>query len=71
MEMRPENMSPEELAAFVQRCAVLRSSAQTRKSALTQEATKLGATRKKAVKKDSVSMALDMLRQIQTKGVAQ
>lgn len=66
MDLRPEQMCPEALAAYVQRCSVLRASAQTRKAALNAEGVKLGATKTKtkAPKKDSVSLAMDLLKQL-------
>lgn len=57
------NMSPEQLTAYIQRCNLLRSSAQTRKAALTTE--KSAPKTKKKV--DNVNLALDFLKQIQTK----
>lgn len=57
------NLTPEQLAAFIQRCAVLRSSAQSRKAALTKEAGVEKKT-KSPTKKDSVSLALDLLKQM-------
>lgn len=54
-------MNPEELAVFIKRCAVLRSSAQTRKAAIQAEA---GVQKKKASpKKDNVSLADALLKQ--------
>lgn len=58
LEMSPDKMSPEELAAYVQRCATLRQSAQTRKAALQTE------PKAKTKKADSVSAAKSFLDQI-------
>lgn len=62
-------MCPEAQAAYVQRCNVLRSSAQTRKAALNSDATKLGAIKEKKSKtpKDNVSMAMALLAQLTKK----
>lgn len=68
MDLNPAEMCPEALTAYVQRCSVLRASAQTRKAALTKEAGSLGA-KKKATKKDNAALALDLLKQlVQKKG---
>lgn len=67
MDLRPEEMCPEALASYVQRCSVLRASAQTRKAALTKDATALGETKKKPAKKDNVSLAMDLLKQLSQK----
>ena len=62
----PEEMCPEALAAYVQRCSVLRSSAQTRKAALNRDADGLGREpkAKKAAKKDNVSLAMQLLKDL-------
>jgi hypothetical protein len=66
LDLEPHRMTPEQLSAYVQRCSVLRSSAQTRKAALNADSVKLGATKKtKAPKKDSVGQALALLAQLQ------
>jgi hypothetical protein len=58
------NLSPEALVSYVQRCAQLRTSAQSRKQALTKAA---GVEKKPKGKKDSVALAMDLLAQF--KGV--
>lgn len=67
LDLSPEFMTNDQLAAYVQRCSVLRSSAQTRKAALNADAVKLGVTKTKAKKtpKDSVGQALALLAQLQ------
>lgn len=55
------NLSPEELTAYIQRCNVLRSSAQTRKAALRQESGVQKAPRKK---KSNVELALALMEQL-------
>src|SRR5688500_18603578 len=40
LDLSPEFMTSEQLAAYVQRCSVLRSSAQTRKAALNADSVK-------------------------------
>jgi hypothetical protein len=59
-------MSPEALTAYVQRCNLLRSSAQTRKAALRQESGVQKAPRKK---KSNVEMALALLEKIKKERV--
>jgi len=53
-------MEPLQLAAYIQRCATLRQSAQSRKAAATTEKS----VPKKTVKKDSVAEAMDMLKKL-------
>lgn len=63
LDLRPEEMNPEELTAYVQRCSVLRSSAQTRRATLVKEGG--GTTKKKSVSSvNSVSRAMELLAQI-------
>lgn len=56
------DMSPEQLAEYVKRCALLRSSAQTRKA----EIVKAAGGKKPSAKKSSVDLALELLLQIKT-----
>lgn len=58
------NLSDVELANYVKRCAVLRSSAQSMKAAINAEAAASGGRKRKEPKKDSVSQALDLLSQL-------
>ena len=55
------NMTPEALTAYIQRCNVLRSSAQTRKAAIRQESGVQKAPRKK---KSNVEQALALLEKL-------
>jgi hypothetical protein len=64
LEKDVTTMSPEELTAYVQRCALLRSSAQSRKAALVKEGVEKQGAKPKTKKKDSVAMALAYLTQI-------
>ena len=59
LEQRPETMTPEQLTAYIKRCSVLRSSAQTRKATLKAEG---GITKKKA--KSTVEQAMELLTQL-------
>jgi hypothetical protein len=60
-------MSPEQLTSFIQRCNVLRSSAQSRKAALRQESGVQKAPRKK---KSNVEQALALLEKLKAKHLA-
>jgi hypothetical protein len=63
-------MSNAELAEYVKKCAVLRSSAQSRKAALRSESESLGGTKvkKKAVaKKSSLEQAMELLTKLEAK----
>ena len=64
LEMDVASLPPEGQMAFVQRCALLRSSAQTRKATLVKEGVEKLGVKKKTAKKDSVSMAMAYLSQI-------
>src|SRR4030095_969939 len=55
------NMTPEELTAYIQRCNVLRSSAQSRKAALRQES---GVQKVPRKKKSNVEQALALLEKL-------
>jgi hypothetical protein len=55
------NMSPEELTAFVQRCNLLRSSAQSRKASLRQES---GVAKVPKKKKSNVELAMELLERL-------
>lgn len=66
LEVCVHDLSNEALAEFVQKMAVLRSSAQTRKAALKKDDAALGGTKKKkAASKSSVDQALALLAQLQ------
>lgn len=70
LDLLVHEMTPPQLAEYVKRLSVLRSSAQTRKAALTQEAQALGTEKKaskKTPKKDSVSEAMALLLQLTPK----
>lgn len=56
-------MTSEQLLHYIQRCALLRASAQTRKAALTKE-TGSEPKKKTAKKKDSVDLAMELFNQI-------
>jgi hypothetical protein len=63
IDLPVHEMSPEELAAYVQRCHLLQVSAQTRRATMRKEGAALGAEKKpsKAKKKNNVALAQDML----------
>lgn len=67
LDMRVEQMSPTELAAYIQKCSLLRSSSQTRKAALRAEG---GAGPKKATRKSSVERAMELLAQLKSQSHA-
>lgn len=66
LEAPVHEMGPEELAEYIKRCAVLRSSAQTRKATLKKESDAATGKKPKA-KKDNISYALELLAKIQPK----
>lgn len=68
MDVRPEEMSPEELALFVKHCATLRASAQTMKATLVKESVKHHGAKEKKTKKNNVDLAMDLLNQLAAKG---
>lgn len=55
------NMTPEELTAFVQRCNLLRSSAQSRKAVMRQES---GVSKTPKKKKSNVELAMELLEKL-------
>lgn len=59
LEVKVHEMTPEQLTAYIKRCSVLRSSAQTRKASLKAEG---GVTKKKA--KSTIEQAMDLLTQL-------
>jgi len=62
LEQPVDLMSPQQLMEYVQRCAVLRSSSQTRRATLAKEAVVNHGVKKKPLKKDSVAQALEYLK---------
>lgn len=64
LEAPVHEMSPTELAEFVKTCAAMRSSAQTRKKALTTEAVSLGQKKKPTKAKNNVDAAMALLNQL-------
>lgn len=63
IDLPVHEMTPDELAAYVQRCHLLATAAQTRRAAMRTEGTKLGAerTKGKSKKQSNVDKALAML----------
>lgn len=63
LETLVHDLSNSELMEYVKRCALLRSSAQSRKAALSKE----GGTKPKKAAKSSVEKAMELLSQLQKK----
>ncbi len=61
LDKKVHEMTPEELATFVKRCALLRSSAQSRRAAIRGDGTPKAP---KVKKKSNVEKALELLMQI-------
>jgi hypothetical protein len=61
-------MTPEQLVAYIKECALKRQSAAARRTSLHKEAGTMGVKKESKKKKDSVSLAMDLLNQLSGPG---